>query len=122
MKTKKTMTEKVIAANRANAQKTTGPQNTSAVSQNALKHGLLAKHVLFRNEEEKVEFNTEASCPSSLSISPVLMRCERSPVAIRDAAALMSSIGRIAREASHQPPASPSPSTTAPRPDSHSAS
>lgn len=56
MKTKKTMTEKVIAANRANAQKTTGPQNTSAVSQNALKHGLLAKHLLFRNEEEKMEF------------------------------------------------------------------
>ncbi len=57
MKTKKTVTEKVMAANRANAQKTTGPRNTNAVSQNALKHGLLAKHLLFQNEEEKTEFN-----------------------------------------------------------------
>jgi hypothetical protein len=58
MKTKKTVTEKVIAANRANAQKTTGPRNTNAVSRNALKHGLLAKHFLFQNEEEKAEFKT----------------------------------------------------------------
>jgi hypothetical protein len=58
MKAKKTVTEKVIAANRANAKKTIGPRNTKTVSQNALKHGLLAKHLLFQNEEEKTEFNT----------------------------------------------------------------
>jgi hypothetical protein len=58
MKAKKTVTEKVIAANRANAKKTIGPRNTKTVSQNALKHGLLAKHLLFQNEEEKTEFST----------------------------------------------------------------
>ena len=57
MKTNKSVTEKVIAANRANAQKTTGPRNTKALRQNALKHGLLAKHLPFQNEEEENEFN-----------------------------------------------------------------
>jgi len=58
MKIHKTITEKVIAANRTNAQKTNGPNDTNAVSQNSLKHGLLAKHLHFLNEEEKMEFST----------------------------------------------------------------
>jgi hypothetical protein len=57
VKIKKSVTGKVIAANQANAHKTTGPQNTKAVSQNARKHGLLAKYLPFQNEEEEEEFN-----------------------------------------------------------------
>ena len=58
MKIKKTVTEKVIAANRANAQKGTGPANCNFVSQNARQHSLLSKQLIFQTEEEKQEFNT----------------------------------------------------------------
>ncbi len=58
MKIRKTITEKVVAANRANAQKTNGPNDKNALSQNAVKHGLLAKHLHFSNEEDKLEFST----------------------------------------------------------------
>jgi len=58
MKIKKTVTAKVIAANRANGQKATGPRNTTAVTQNARTHGLLSKYILFQGEEEKKEFDT----------------------------------------------------------------
>jgi hypothetical protein len=57
VKIKKKVTDKVIAANRANAQKSTGPNNTAAVGANATKHGLLARHMKFQNEEEELEFN-----------------------------------------------------------------
>jgi len=57
MKIKKTVTEKVIAANRANAAKTPGPRDTSTLNQNPLQHGLLAKYLLFENEEETEEFS-----------------------------------------------------------------
>ena len=57
MKIKKSVTEKVIAANRANAQKGTGPQSTRTVKLNALKHSVLAKHLVFRDEQEEAEFN-----------------------------------------------------------------
>jgi hypothetical protein len=49
---KKTMTEKQLAANRRNAQRSTGPRTDAgkAVSRcNALKHGLLAKDVVVRD-------------------------------------------------------------------------
>jgi hypothetical protein len=58
MKIKKTVTDKVMAANRTNAQKATGPQNTERVSQNARQHALLSKQLVFETEEEKEEFNT----------------------------------------------------------------
>jgi hypothetical protein len=58
MKIKKTVSEKVIAANRRNARKATGPQNVSAVRYNATKHGLLAKQLAFRREDEAAEFKT----------------------------------------------------------------
>ena len=58
MKIKKTVTGKVIAASRANAQKGTGPRNTQAVRQNAATHGLLTKRLVFQDEEEKKEYNT----------------------------------------------------------------
>ena len=56
MKIKKSVSEKVIAANRINAQQSTGPSNVTAVRHNAVKHGLLAKQIIFRTEEEKSEF------------------------------------------------------------------
>ncbi len=56
MKHKKPVTNKVLLANRANAQKSTGPRNTDAVKQNARKHGLLSTNLHFKNEEEKEAF------------------------------------------------------------------
>jgi hypothetical protein len=56
MKIKKTVSDRVIAANRSNSEKSTGPRNVSSVKRNALKHGLLAKHIVFRDQEEKTEF------------------------------------------------------------------
>ncbi|MBN2559834.1 MAG: hypothetical protein JXQ75_02750, partial [Phycisphaerae bacterium] len=47
-------TEAQIAANRLNAQKSTGPrtpEGKAKVAQNALKHGLLAKQSVVRGED-----------------------------------------------------------------------
>jgi hypothetical protein len=57
VKIKKSVTEKVIAANQANGRKGTGPQNTETVKLNALKHSALAKHLVFRDEQEETEFS-----------------------------------------------------------------
>jgi hypothetical protein len=57
MKIKKTVTAKVMQANQENAQKSTGPLNTAAVSQNATRHGLLAKKLQFQTAEDKSEFD-----------------------------------------------------------------
>lgn len=60
MKIKKTVSEKVITTNHKNAQQSTGPTSPAgkdAVRYNAVKHGLLAKRIIFRNEEEEAEFN-----------------------------------------------------------------
>jgi hypothetical protein len=56
MKINKTMTDAAITANRQNAQKSTGPVRTEVVNQNARKHGLLAKKLLFETDEERNEF------------------------------------------------------------------
>ena len=40
-----------IEANRNNAQKSTGPKDTSLTRLNALKHGLLSKEVLIEGED-----------------------------------------------------------------------
>jgi hypothetical protein len=56
MKSKKTMTERALLANRTNAQKSTGPRNTAAVAQNARTHGLLSKNLRFENEEDRNAF------------------------------------------------------------------
>lgn len=56
MKTKKSVTDRVIAANRNNSRKSPGPKNTGAVSQNARTHGVFAKHLTFHNPEEQLEF------------------------------------------------------------------
>jgi hypothetical protein len=58
VKVKKSVTDKVIAANRENARKTAGPTNTKAVRHNAVKHGLLASHLIFRDDEDKSEFRS----------------------------------------------------------------
>jgi hypothetical protein len=56
MKSKKTMTDKALSANRVNARKSTGPRNTAAVAQNARTHGLLSKNLRFGSEEDKNAF------------------------------------------------------------------
>jgi hypothetical protein len=57
MTIKKTVTAKVIEANRSNAKKSRGPRNTTVVSQNAIKHGLLTSTLRFKNEGEEKEFH-----------------------------------------------------------------
>ena len=59
MKHKKTVTGAVLAANRANAQSSTGPRTERGKSNtrhNALKHGILAKKVALETDEERAEF------------------------------------------------------------------
>src|SRR5277367_1997921 len=59
MKIKKTVSQKVIDANRRNAQRNTGPTSPAgkrAVRYNAMQHGLLAKRIVFRDEVEEAEF------------------------------------------------------------------
>lgn len=60
MRTKKTVTEKVVTANRQNAQESCGartPRGKRAVARNARTHELLAKTLVFKNEEEEAQFN-----------------------------------------------------------------
>ena len=56
MKIKKMVSEKVLAANRANAKMSTGPKNMAMVTHNAFKHGLLSKRLRFESEEERMLF------------------------------------------------------------------
>jgi hypothetical protein len=61
MKVKKTVTEKVILANRANARKGTGAKTQRGkdrVSQNATKHGILARNFRFKDNHEKADYDT----------------------------------------------------------------
>lgn len=56
MKIKKTISEKVISANRANSHKSTGPEDCANVKNNAMKHGFRAQHLFFENEDQKKEY------------------------------------------------------------------
>ena len=56
MKITKTISEKVISANRANSQKSTGPGDCANVKNNAIKHGFRAQHLSFENEDQKKEY------------------------------------------------------------------
>ena len=59
MKIKKNVSDKTVAANRENAKKSTGPKTESAKSNlkyHAVKHGLLTKALLLRNQKEEEEF------------------------------------------------------------------
>lgn len=61
MRIKKTVTENVIAANRANSKKGTGAKTQrgkDVVSQNATKHGILAQNFRFKDDQEKAYYNT----------------------------------------------------------------
>jgi hypothetical protein len=61
MTIKKTVTEKVISANRANSRRGTGaktPSGKDIVSQNATKHGILARNFRFKDDWEKAAYNT----------------------------------------------------------------
>jgi hypothetical protein len=53
---KKTITERVLAANRENGKKSIGPRTTVGTRYNAVTHSLLAKKILFRDESEQGEF------------------------------------------------------------------
>ena len=56
MQIRKTVSDKTVAANRENAKKSTGPTTDIAKSNlkyHALKHGLLTKALLLRNEKEE---------------------------------------------------------------------
>lgn len=60
MKIQRTSSDAVMAANRENSQKSTGPKTESGkqnVRHNALKHGLLAKRLKFKDAEEQAEFH-----------------------------------------------------------------
>src|SRR5271170_2488670 len=57
MTIKKTMTDKAIAANQNNGKKGNGPDDSSHLSQNARKHGLQSKHLVFKTDEERQEYD-----------------------------------------------------------------
>jgi len=62
MKHKKKVTDAVRAANRANAQSSTGPktpQGKSNSSYNALRHGILARKVVLDTDEQRAEFQEQ---------------------------------------------------------------
>ena len=61
LKIKKRVTDAVIAANRWNSQKSTGAKTEwgkKVVSQNAGKHWVYAKNLVFKNEQELMAFNS----------------------------------------------------------------
>jgi hypothetical protein len=60
VKIKKTVTEKAILAARENGKKGTGPKTQNGkhvVSQNATKHGILARNFRFKDDREKADYN-----------------------------------------------------------------
>jgi len=60
MKTRKTVTDKVIAANCANSKKSPGARTKrgkEVVSQNALKHGVLAQKFPFKGDQEEAAYS-----------------------------------------------------------------
>lgn len=61
MKIKKEVTDRVLAANRANAKKSTGPRTKRGNQNsrnNATQHGLLARRIVFDDDEERVAFES----------------------------------------------------------------
>ena len=56
MTIKKTVGAKVIAANRANAQDSTGPEDCTKTKHNATKHGYRGKQPIFQNAEEEQQY------------------------------------------------------------------
>jgi hypothetical protein len=61
LRIKKTVTEKVIAANRANTKKGSGPKTLRGkdiVSRNATKHGILAQNFRFKDDQEEAAYES----------------------------------------------------------------
>jgi hypothetical protein len=61
MKIKKTITDKVISASRENGKKGSGAKTLrgkDVVSQNATKHGILARNFRFKDDREKANYKT----------------------------------------------------------------
>jgi len=50
------MTEAALAANRANAKKSTGPRESTAVKFNAVQYGFTSKSLFFESEEERAAY------------------------------------------------------------------
>ncbi len=61
MKIKRTVTKRVLAANRANGKYNPGPRNPQNTSDNAVTHGLLAKKLVFRTDDEKQSYDALAA-------------------------------------------------------------
>jgi hypothetical protein len=61
MKIKKTVTPRVLAANRTNGKHNPGPRNPKNTSDNAVTHGLLARKIVFRNPDEKKSYDALAA-------------------------------------------------------------
>lgn len=78
MKIKKRVTEEVIAANREKARASTGPRSDrgkSNSSQNALRHGILAKKIMLQTDEDRTAFkNLLQSCNAEFTPEGLLER------------------------------------------------
>jgi len=64
--------DKQIEANRRNARKSTGPQTPEGkakVAQNAVKHGLLAEHILIQDESQAARQNVDVPPPAALDVT-----------------------------------------------------
>ena len=59
MKIKKTMSERALAANQANSEKSTGPSDTTKTRFNAIKGGFLTQQIFFRNDGDKQKFDSQ---------------------------------------------------------------
>jgi hypothetical protein len=92
---KKTVTDKTIAANRANARKSTGPTTGAGkrrAQMNSLKHGFFAKELQF-GEEERLEFEAlreslsqqfaPAKPMQQIAFDKIVCCCWRCKVALR---------------------------------------
>ena len=55
------MTPKAIAANKANATRSTGPKVSRLTRFNAVKHGVLSKELRFRDDAEAADFNARVN-------------------------------------------------------------
>jgi hypothetical protein len=56
VKVQRTVTEKVVAANRSNGRNKKRPRDPGVVNQNARKHGLLARQLKFGSAEQEADF------------------------------------------------------------------
>jgi hypothetical protein len=108
MKIKKTVSDKVIAANRRNARKSTGPRNAaakSALKYHSVKHGLLTKTLLFEGHKEEAEFQEltaelEADyrprgSTKMKTVSQSIMRQRRSSLSRRNCFENSSAVSRV---------------------------